>query len=375
MSPRCTKKFRPNALSAGLLALALASVPLSAGEKMIEVPPSKPGTRIAPTVKPMDPVLDRVLNSGKIDSGFNPGSSTAVPTAPNPSAGFDPLLQKRWGAALDKRRNWLLENAAAVGGNDSTGLKATEDYPRFSQPAGDVQKPGFGDRYLRATETANSEQRRNSPNGGDPNAGQSGGSIDPTTGQPRNILDGIGGISSGSVLSGINGTFQGANPGSRIGASAFAEQGRFSAPGQTQIDLNRQAAASDRAAMFDRLLSGSAPATGTTPTAAPDPSSIFSLTRTPGSRAQQFQNLLSGPEPQKTPSASAFGSSAFGSPAGLAAAPGVSPSRSALPGMTGLGDRTLSPSAIPGSGPAIVRPPAPKFEPRPALLPIPTRGL
>jgi hypothetical protein len=375
MSPRCTEKFRPNALSAGLVALALASVPLSAGEKMIEVAPSKPGTRIAPTVKPMDPVLDRVLNSGRIDSGFNPGNSTAVPTAPNPSGGLDPLLQKRWGAALDKRRNWLLENAATVGGNDSTGLKASEDYPRFSQPAGDAQKPGFGDRYLRATESANSEQRRNSGNGGDSNAGQFGGEIDPTTGQPRNILDGIGGISSGSVVAGANGTFQGANPGNRIGASAFAEQGRFSAPGQTQIDLNRQAAASDRAAMFDRLLSGSAPANATTPAAAPDPAGIFSLTRTPGSRAQQFQNLLAGPEPQKTPSATAFGSSAFGTSAGLAANPGVSPSRSALPGITGLGDRTLSPSAIPGSAPAIVRPPAPKFEPRPALLPIPTRGL
>jgi hypothetical protein len=375
MSPRCTKKFRPNALSAGLLALALASVPLSAGEKMIEVAPSKPGTRIAPTVKPMDPVLDRVLNSGKIDSGFNPGNSTAVPTAPNPSAGLDPLLQKRWGAALDKRRNWLLENAATVGGNESTGLKASEDYPRFTQPAGDAQKPGFGDRYLRATESANSQHRRSSGNGGDPNAGQLGGEIDPTTGQPRNILDGIGGISSGSVVAGANGTFQGANPGNRIGASAFAEQGRFSAPGQTQLDLNRQAAASDRAAMFDRLLSGSAPATATTPAAAPDPAGIFSLTRTPGSRAQQFQNLLAGPEPQKTPSATAFGSSAFGTSAGLAATPGVSPSRSALPGITGLGDRTLSPSAIPGSAPAIVRPPAPKFEPRPALLPIPTRGL
>jgi|GEM_PF-2307765 len=374
MSPRCTEKFRPIALPAGLLALALASVPLSAGEKMIEVPPSKPGTRIAPTVKPVDPVLDRVLNSGKIDSGFNPGSSTAVPTAPNSSAGFDPLLQKRWGAALDKRRNWLLENAAAVGANDSTGLKAREDYPRFSQPGGDAQKPGFGDRYLRATESASAEQRRNSGNGGDPNAGQSG-EIDPTTGQPRNILDPIVGISPGTGLAGANGTIQGGNTANRIGASAFAEQGRFSAPGQTPIDLSRQAAASDRAAMFDRLLSGSVPATGTTPTAAPDPSSIFSLTRTPGSRAQQFQNLLAGPEPQKTPSATAFGSSAFGSPAGLAATPGVSPSRSALPGMTGLGDRTLSPSAIPGSGPAIVRPPAPKFEPRPALLPIPTRGL
>ena len=368
MSLRRSKKFRPNALSAGLLALALASVPVRAGEKMVELPPSKSGTRMTPAVKPMDPLMDRILNSGKIDSGFNPGNSSAVPSAPNRSAGFDPLLQKRWGAALDKRRNWLLENAATVGANDSTGFKANEDYPRFSQPAGDTQKPGLGDRYLRATENANSEQRRNSGNGGDSNPGQSNGEIDPTTGQPRNILDGIGGISSGSVVAG-------ANPGNRIGASGFAEQGRFSAPGQTQLDLSRQAAASDRAAMFDRLLSGAAPATATTPAADPEASSIFSLTRTPGSRAQQFQNLLAGPEPQKTPSATAFGSSAFGSPSGLAAAPGVSPSRSALPELTGLGDRTLSPSAIPGSGPAIVRPPAPKFEPRPALLPIPTRGL
>ncbi len=337
---------------------------------MIELAPSKAGTRMAPTVKPMDPVMDAILNSGKIDSGFNPGNSTAIPSAPNPSAGFDPLLQKRWGAALDKRRNWLLENAATVGANGSSGFKANEDYPRFSQPAAELSKPGFGDRYLRATETANTDQRSNSGNGSESN-----GEIDPTTGQPRNILDGIGGISSGSVMSGANATFQGANPVNRIGAAGFAEQGRFSAPGQTQIDLSRQAAGADRAAMFDRLLSGSAPATATTPAAAPEPSSIFSLTRTPGSRAQQFQNLLAGPEPQKTPSATAFGSSAFGSPAGLAAAPGVSPSRSALPGLTGLGDRTLSPSAIPGSAPATVRPPAPKFEPRPALLPIPTRGL
>lgn len=375
MSPCCTKKFRPNALSAGLLALALASVSADAGEKMIEIAPTKAGTRMTPTVKPMDPVMDTILNSGKFDSSFNPGNSSALPTTPNPSSGFDPLLQKRWGAALDKRRNWLLENAAAVGANDPTGFKANGDYPRFSQPAGDAQKPGFGDRYLRATETANSDQRRNPSNGGDSNGGQSIGEIDPTTGQPRNILDGIGGISSGSVVAGANATFQNANPGSRIGASGFSEQGRFTAPGQAQADLSRQAAASDRAAMFDRLLSGSAPSTATTPSATPEPASIFSLTRTPGSRAQQFQNLLAGPEPQKAPSATAFGSSAFGGPSGLTANPGVSPSRSALPGITGLGDRTLSPSAIPGSAPAIVRPPAPKFEPRPALLPIPTRGL
>ncbi len=342
---------------------------------MVELPPSRPGTRMTPTVKPLDPVMDTILNSGRIDSGFNTGNSTAIPTTPNPSAGFDPLLQKRWGAALDKRRNWLLENAATVGANDLNGFKANEDSPRFSQPAADVSKHGFGDRYLRATEAAHSNQRRNSGNGGDSNAGQSNGEIDPATGQPRNPLDAIGGISSGSVVAGANGTLQSANPVNRIGASGFSEQGRFSAPGQTQIDLSRQAAASDRAAIFDRLLSGSAPATATTQAAEAEASSVFSLTRTPGSRAQQFQNLLAGPEPQKTPSATAFGSSAFGSPAGLAAAPGVSPSRSALPGLTGLGDRTLSPSAIPGSAPAIVRPPAPKFEPRPALLPIPTRGL
>jgi hypothetical protein len=375
MSTRSTKNFRPTALSAGLLALALASVPAYAGEKMVELPPSKPGTRIVPSVKPIDPVMDHILNSGKIDSGFNPGNSTAVPTSPNPSAGFDPLLQKRWGAAVEKRRNWLLENAATVGATDLSPFKASEDYPRFSQPLGDAQKPGFGDRYLRATETANSAERRASNNGNDSNSGRPGGEMDPSTGQPRNILDGIGGISSGSLMEGANATFQSGSVGNRIGASAFSEQGRFSAPGQAQLDLTRQSAASDRAAIFDRLLSGAAPANGTTPAADPEASSIFSLTRTPGSRAQQFQNLLDGPEPQKPPSATAFGSSAFGTPSGLVATPGVSPSRSALPGLTGLGDRTLSPSAIPGSAPAIVRPPARKFEPRPALLPIPTRGL
>jgi hypothetical protein len=365
MSQRSTMNSRPVAFSAGLLAVILAGAPAIAGEKIVEVAPSKPGPQSTTSVKPIDPVLDHILNSGKLDSGFNPGTSSPLPVNPQPSQSIDPALQKRWGAALDKRRNWLLENAATIGAKESGAFKANEDSPRFSQPMADPQKSGFGDRYLRATQTVNSAERQLGNASGN-------GEIDPSTGQPRSFL-GIGGSASGSGNSADLGTNPSSSIMNRIGASGFSEQGRFSTPGQAQVDLSRQAAATDRAAIFDRLLSGSATATpGATPDAAA--STVFSLTRTPVSRAQQFQQLLAGPEPQKTPSATAFGSSAFGTSTGLAPAPGANPNRSVLPGLAGLGDRTVSPSAVPGSAPTHVRPAAPKFEARPALLPIPKRG-
>lgn len=366
MLQRSTTHNRPIAFPAGLMALILAGASALAGEKMVELPPSKPGNKMAPAVKPIDPVLDHILNSGKIDSGFNPGSSSPVPTTPAPSQGIDPALQKRWGLALEKRRNWLLENAAVIGASESGAFKASDDLPRFSQPGSAATKPGFGDRYLRATQTANTERSTGNP----ANTVE----IDPTTGQPRNSLDGIGGNASGALDGGPGNLAPTLAPIGRIGASAFAEQGRFTSPAQAQLDLNRRGATAERAAIFDRLLSGTAaPASGSLTDNA-SASGPFNLTRTPVSRAQQFQNLLAGPEPQKVPSPTAFGSSAFGNSAGLASAPGTSPSRSVLPGLNGLGDRTLSPSAIPGSAPTVTRPPAPKFEPRPALLPIPTRG-
>lgn len=366
MSQRSTMKSRPIAFPAVLLAVILAGAPAIAGEKIVELAPSKPGTKPTTSVKPIDPVLDHILNSGKIDSGFNPGTSSPLPVNPKPSTGIDPALQKRWGAALDKRRNWLLENAATVGANESGAFKAGAEYPRFSQPMTDPQKSGFGDRYLRATQTANSAERQTGNASGN-------GQIDPATGQPRNPF-GIAGTTSGSGNSDLGAT---GSPGTinGIGASGFAEQGRFSAPGQAQVDLGRQGAMSDRAAIFDRLLSGSATPT---PGAAPAPdaasSGVFNLTRTPASRAQQFQQLLAGPEPQRPPSATAFGSSAFGTSTGLAPAPGANPNRSVLPGLAGLGDRAVSASAVPDGTPTHVRQAAPKFEPRPALLPIPKRG-
>ena len=366
MSQRSTMHSRPIAFPAVLLAVILAGAPAIAGEKIVELAPSKAGPKATTSVKPIDPVLDHILNSGKLDSGFNPGTSSPLPVNPKPSTGIDPALQKRWGAALDKRRNWLLENAATIGANESGGFKADAEYPRFSQPMTDPQKSGFGDRYLRATQTANSTERQpgNTPGNGE---------IDPSTGQPRNPL----GVQGAASTPGNSDLSAAGSPGTinRIGASAFAEQGRFSAPGQAQLDLGRQGAMSDRAAIFDRLLSGSAT---TAPGAAPTPdaaaSGVFSLTRTPASRAQQFQQLLAGPEPQRTPSATAFGSSAFGNSAGLAAAPGANPNRSLLPGLNGLGDRTTSPAAVPEGTPTHARQAPPKFEPRPALLPIPKRG-
>lgn len=352
-------------------ALATGMDPALAGEKMIEAAPSKPGTKLTPTAPALDPVLDHILNPGKQgSSSFNPGAPNIAPAAPS-TPGMDPAIQKRWSIQLDKRRNWLLENAATL--NSQQDPRLENDYPRFSQPGNQLGQSRFGERYLRATESAASPDRNPSARPGSQQGAE--GEIDPLTGLPRQS-DTPG--SAGSLAPGTANTvpFLSRDPvPDTRGLSAFSDKGRFSAPTTTVGEFGRRTPAEDRASSFERLLSGSTatgnPSNPANPGGETTPLSPFGLTRSTSSRSQQFQTLLAGPEAPRPPAASTLGTSAFGTSAFGAspAAPGA-----VRNGLTALPDRTLSPSALPGATPIPPRPAPPKFEPRPALLPIPTRG-
>jgi hypothetical protein len=122
------------------------------------------------------------------------------------------------------------------------------------------------------------------------------------------------------------------------------------------IDDARKSAAEERSAVFDRLLSNNSQSSS----GAQDSTIVGSLgmTKTPPTRSQQFQSLLSAP-----PAAPTVG--LFSSPLNAAAAP-----RAAAGSLAERPSTAIAPVAAP------IAPKAPpiRLEPRPALLQIPTRG-
>ena len=346
------------ALTASVLATA------AAGEKMVESPPSKKRPEVsAPAATPaIDPILDRILNPNGSGSSFSPGGIQSMPVVPPTRPGLDPLTQKRLGQQLDKRRNWLLENAAQINSQGQIREKQTDDTPRFSQPAGAFAIPGAGERYLRATDP--------SP-GGPQNAGKRGNSSENQNGlNPGENPDGteLEGDASGEAARAVpfrswtgeaTGLLKGkASEVSRSGKEVFSESGPFSNPGRSLLEDTRRTAMDERNAVFDRLLTGATAGPAGPEGSAPSLNSLGLSTLTP-SRSQQFQSLLAGPE---APAASA---NVFGSP--FAASGAARPS-----GF--LAEPNPSANLGPIGPVAPQRPAAVRMEPRPALLQIPTRG-
>ena len=352
---RCLAPWLGAVLTASVLTTAVA------GEKMVESAPSKERPKVVAPTPSIDPILDRVLNPNGAGSFSTPGGFQPMPVVPPARPGLDPLTQKRLGQQLDKRRNWLLENAAQINSQGQIRDKQTDDTPRFSQPAGSFALPGAGDRYLRATDP--------SP-GGTENSGQRSNSSQNQTGlssaENPEGTEGQGGVTgeagravpfrswTGDATGPLNG--KGSDV-SRSGKEVFSESGPFSNPGRSILDDSRRTAMDERNAMFDRLLTGAAATAG--PAGAGATLNSLGLSTTTPSRSQQFQSLLAGPE------APAAGANLFGNP--FAASGPAKPS-----GI--LADRAPSANLGPIGPVAPQRPAAVRMEPRPELLQMPTRG-
>ena len=125
---------------------------------MVESAPSKERPKLPSKSAPIDPLLDRVLNPGGANSSFNPGGMPVVPGIPQTRPGIDPNLQRQWGLQADKKRNWLLENAAQFDSQGQLREVDVDPTPRFSKPSAMLQAPGTGERYLRATEADRPER-------------------------------------------------------------------------------------------------------------------------------------------------------------------------------------------------------------------------
>jgi hypothetical protein len=349
--------------------LALVSTSVCAGEKLIESGPSRPGdSALQPgTRTTIDPVIQRILQQQELNA-TRPGEDfTPSITPPRVGPSRDPELQRRWSIELDKRRNWLLENASQVNLRMSGADAGQDDNPRFSQPfKGLSGLESAQGRYFRST---------------DPTA-QSG---EGKKGNDRVPADGFESFESGfdrdsSPLTGANrsgipvgstnqtGAFQRfgqmADPAALRPESYSSDRGLFSNPSLNLVDDSRLTALEDRVASFNRLLDSTPSATA--PGAAEPTTGTLGLNpfkTVQPSRAQQFQSLLTGLEP------------------GAVTAPtpglGSGPAQSAVsprPALPAGFDRPSSAAAA--IGPAVIAPaPVPtRLAPRPAVLTIPTRG-
>ena len=336
----------------GVALTVSAAMTALAGEKMIESAPSKERPKLPAKTAPIDPLLDRVLNPGGASSSFNPGGMPVVPGIPQTRPGIDPNLQRQWGLHADKKRNWLLENAAQFDSQGQLREVDVDPTPRFSQPTARLQAPGTGERYLRATDTNRPEQAAQTS---DPS--QSAGT-ESQADRKNNVATSE--ESSRAIpfrtMTGEGTTTRGTEASQSDRKGVFSDPSGFANSGRSVLEDARKTAAEERSAVFDRLLSNQSQTPGGTPEA----TSLggLGLSKTPASRSQQFQSLLSAP-----PAATSAG--LFGSQASVAAGPRAAAGT--------LGERPTT-SLAPAAAPAAPKAAPVRIEPRPALLQIPTRG-
>lgn len=346
-------RVRPGIARRVGIALAVsAAMTAFAGEKMVESAPSKERPRLPARTTPIDPILDRVLNPGGASSSFNPGGMPVVPGVPQTRPGIDPNLQRQWGLQADRKRNWLLENAAQFDSQGQLRELATDPTPQFSRPTAILQVPGTGERYLRATEADRPEQTEKANDPSKPIGSES------EADRQNNVATSA--ESSRAIpfrsMTGDGTSVRGAEASLSEQKGAFSDPGGFANSGRSVLEDARKIAAEERSAVFDRLLSSQSQAPGVAQE--PSPLGGLGLSKTPPSRSQQFQSLLA--TPPEAASAGLFGSQLSASAAPRAAA-------------GNLGERPTT-SLAPAAAPVAPKAAPVRLEPRPALLQIPTRG-
>lgn len=346
-----------------LLGLALGASWARAGEEIRE---SRPGVRrgtnlLDSTALPKRSVLDRLTDG--------PGRSIQGPTIPGPvppstkTPEMDPKDERRLRQDLDRRRNWLLENAARLNSGE-TGTAGLERDRR--RDTGRSATPDNIDRLLRATDRGSAGDRKaGGVDGEDPAlAGLTEEGKEEAF--RRGFRDGSDGERDESGKEAVPaGQVPGFDlpdfmPRSSLGAETETLRSRPEGtlfPDASELLAERQQESVTRARdeAFDQMLND----VGRDGTAS-DPL----VSRATASRRDQFQNLLAGPSPLAGPPVKA--PSLFDSPVG---AP-IPAARSGLP----EGPARSAAPAFEASRPGASRPAPARIEPRPLIIPIPTRG-
>lgn len=336
----------------GVALVVSASMTAFAGEKMVESAPSKERPKLPSRTAPIDPILDRVLNPGGANSSFNPGGMPVVPGNPQTRPGIDPILQRQWGLQADKKRNWLLENAAQVDSKGQLRELDVDPTQRFSQPTAILHAPGTGERYLRATEADRPERTARASDPSKPVGAES------EADRQNNVATSA--ESSRAIpfrtMTGDGTSVRGSEASQSDPKGAFGDPNGFANSGRSVLEDARKSAAEERSAVFDRLLSNQSQSPGSAQESSP--LGGLNSSKTPPSRSQQFQSLFSAP-----PAVASAG--LFGSQLNAAAAPRAA--------AGALGERPTT-SLAPAAAPVAPKATPIRLEPRPALLQIPTRG-
>lgn len=347
-----------------MVGLALGTAAVRAGEPLRE---SRPGirrntnllhSRTPPTSSPLDRLGDGPARSA-IQSPPVPGG----PPPPSRSLELDPKEERRLRQELDRRRHWLLENAARLNAGE-TG---------FSSPGRDrrreTARPGVSDnveRLLQATERGSATDRSASGQELDelgPDGSRAGDGERLVGDSPRegDRSDRPGRTDDDPSKAGQVPGFElpGFTPRSESTPGADSPRARPEAtlfPDASELLTERQKEATTRARdeAFDQVLNEVAPTSG---------GSDALVSRATTVRRDQFQSLLASPAPPGGPVARA--PSLFDAPVGTPSPAGrpVLPEGPARP--TGVG--------LDAPRPAAARSAPVRVEPRPLVIPIPTR--
>lgn len=291
---------------------------------------------------------DRFSNLPSLGTGINPGAlpDSPVPT-PYQSGKLDPQAQRRWLLLEDKKRNWLLENAAKANSPRKDG--GAEEFSSERPGPTDSLSKISADRLRRATERRDPKDeqaeaaKETTAFGNETEADEAKGkkhardegSADPSAPKPATAFA-IG------------------NPGDpeRAAETTRPSLGNdfFVTPGLGGVDERQRERIAVRGAEFDQMLGGIGQ------NAVPGG---LDLSRATPDRARRFEAILGGGD--------AGGGLASPQPFAAAAAP---PRPDFSPALG-----RVNPIQLPGSTPAPPPAAAPKFQPRPIFLQIPTRGL
>jgi hypothetical protein len=334
----------------GLGVAACLASGLFAGDPIVEVQPGsakKPGATPTGPAKPASPVPDRYSNLPSLGSGVSPGTLPDAPVAtPYQPGKIDPELRRQLMLQQDKKRNWLIENAAKVNTKPKNG--GADDLTPDKESSTDSLSKISMDRLRRATERKDPKADRSK---GEENPD---GSRDNDTARDRNPNDlddpADDAPKPKPAMSQLFGKAGDAERAAKANQPSLAHE-LFASPTAGGPEERQRERMAVRGAEFDQMLGGI--------NAGPAGASALDFGRSTSDRSRQFESLLSGPDP-----VSSLGG---GSPLAAAA---LAPRPNATVEF-GRVNAIQLPSTGPGPAPAAL----PKAEPRPLFLPIPTRGL
>ena len=353
--------------------LIAVGAPVLLGEEMREIAPgSRQGRKEIQAADQIRPPLLERLGSFDLRSGRVPSAAPDPGPVPSSSGELSPAQRKKALDLLDRRRNWLIENAATLHRMERDGGDGGID-----PEAEDTLNPGMTrslQRLLEATERPGVDDPRRQSAGKTPRQGMESSNADSGEsegpGNPSRRPDvGVRLIPEDGLAESGPSTGAGITPDRYSPEPAFGLSDRRAGTGlfpDQRRDLRDEDPAlaalnTRRAGAFEEILTTRTDDRGTGPWEGA--SALFG--RSSGARSSAFQTLLQSPDWSTGPGP--VGPSLFAPPTGPVGAPAARPID--LP----TANRAALPAAF---APAVAapRPAAPRIETRPLVLPVPTRS-